>query len=218
MTGETGRSGGEVYDWWSRHPRVLDAVYALAFLGREGRFRGRSLDRLAPAAGERVLEVGCGRGNSFAAVREGVGPAGGVVGLDVSEGMVDAARERIEEAGWVNVSALRGDARRPPVRDGTFDAAYASMSMSAVPEPGRAVRAVHEALRPGGRFVVLDARPFQRWPWRALNPVVTPLAERATNWVPEVDVPAALRETFDTVDVETYDGGSIYVAHARKRA
>jgi len=217
MSGETEASGSGLYDWWSRHPRGLDVVYALAFLGREGTFRRRSLQRLGLTAGERVLEVGCGRGNSLAPLREGVGPTGRVVGFDVSEGMVEAARERIEQAGWANVSVLRGDARRPPVRESTFDAAYASMAMSAVPDPERAVEAVHEVLAPGGRFVVLDARPFQRWPWRVLNPVVTPVAERATNWVPEVDIPAALRARFGAVDVAAHDGGSIYVAHARKR-
>jgi demethylmenaquinone methyltransferase/2-methoxy-6-polyprenyl-1,4-benzoquinol methylase len=218
MTGETDPSGSGVYDWWSRHPRALGAVYAMAFFGRESRFRRRSVERLDPVDGERVLEVGCGRGNSFGTLRERVGPEGTVVGLDASDGMVAAARRRVDEADWTNVSTLRGDARQPPVRDEAFDAGYASMSMSAVPDPGRAVRAVHGALRPGGRFVVLDARPFQRWPWRALNPVVTPLARRGTNWVPEVDIPATLRRTFDAVDVATFGGGSVYVACARKQA
>jgi demethylmenaquinone methyltransferase/2-methoxy-6-polyprenyl-1,4-benzoquinol methylase len=217
MTRETDDASGRgLYDWWSRHPRALDAVYAMAFLGRESRFRRRSLETLALEPGERVLEVGCGRGNSFAGLREGVGEKGRVVGVDVSEGMTTAANRRIAAAGWGNVAAVCGDARRLPVGEEPFDAAYASMSMSAVPDPEDAVEAVHGALRPGGRFVVLDAQPFQHWPWRVLNPVVTPLAERATNWVSEVDVPAALRDEFDAVEVTTFDGGSIYVACARK--
>jgi demethylmenaquinone methyltransferase/2-methoxy-6-polyprenyl-1,4-benzoquinol methylase len=214
--GVGGTAPGELYDWWSRHPRALDAVYALAFLGREGRFRGRSLERLGLERGERVLEVGCGRGNSFHGLRDGVGADGRVVGVDVSAGMVAAATRRIAQRGWRNVAAVRGDARRPPVAEGAFDAAYASMSMSAVPDPERAVEAVYRALGPGGRFVVLDARPFQELPWRALNPVVTPVARRATSWVPEVDIVSALGRTFDDTDVATFDGGSIYVAWARK--
>jgi demethylmenaquinone methyltransferase/2-methoxy-6-polyprenyl-1,4-benzoquinol methylase len=209
-------ASGDVYDWWSRHPRALDVLYATAFLGREASFRRRATEALGLAPGERVLEVGCGNGNGFAALRDGVGPAGSVVGLDASEGMATAASDRIRETGWRNVDVLRGDARRPPVAEGTFDAAYAAMSISAVPDPERAVAATRETLRPGGRFVVLDAQPFDRWPWRVLNPVVVPAAEWATDWVPEVDLTSALRREFERVDVSTFNGGSIFLARARK--
>jgi demethylmenaquinone methyltransferase/2-methoxy-6-polyprenyl-1,4-benzoquinol methylase len=203
-----------VYDWWSRHPGALEVLYALAFLGRESAFRGRSLAALDPQSGERVLEVGCGTGNSLGPLREGVAPDGRVVGLDASRGMTEAARERARAAGWDGVHVVRGDARGPPAAE--FDAAYAAMSLSAVPDPDRAVAATREALRPGGRFVVLDARPFRAWPWRALNPAVVPLAEWATNWVPEVDLVATLRRAFEGVEVAAFHGGSIFVARARK--
>jgi phosphatidylethanolamine/phosphatidyl-N-methylethanolamine N-methyltransferase len=208
---------GDVYDWWSRHPGALEVLYGLAFLGRESTFRRRAVETLSPSPGERVLEVGCGNGNGFRSLREGVGSAGAVVGLDASQGMVRAARDGIREAGWQNVHVVRGDAQRPPIPDGSVDAAYAAMSLSAVPDPARAIEAVGRTLRPGGRFVVLDARPFQRWPSRALNPLVVPAARAATDWVPEVDVPGVLRSEFASVDVASYHGGSIFVARARKQ-
>jgi phosphatidylethanolamine/phosphatidyl-N-methylethanolamine N-methyltransferase len=213
---EASAESGDVYDWWSRHPRALDALYAMAFLGREASFRRRATGTLALDAGERVLEVGCGNGNSLAALRDGVGSEGSVVGVDASEGMTRAASDRIGDAGWRNVHVVRGDARRPPVADDSFDAAYAAMSLSAVPDPERAVAATRSILRPGGRFVVLDAQPFERWPWRALNPLVVPVSEWATDWVPEVDLTATLRREFDHVDVSTFNGGSMFVARARK--
>jgi len=207
----------DVYDWWSRHPRALDVLYAMAFLGREASFRRRATAALALTPGERVLEVGCGNGNSLAALRDGVGTDGTVLGVDASEGMTAAASDRVGDAGWRNVHVLQGDARRPPVPDETFDASYAAMSLSAVPDPEDAVAATRTALRPGGRFVVPDAQPFDRWPWRALNPLVVPTAEWATDWVPDVDLTAALGREFDSVDVSTFHGGSIFVARARKR-
>lgn len=134
MDSETnGQQGHRLYDWWSRHPQALDVLYSVAFIGRERLFRQRALDTLTPT--ERVLEIGCGRGNSFEPIRGDVGSDGIVVGLDVSRGMTKAARVRIRNAGWRNVHAIHGDARHPPIADGTFDAAYAAMSLSAVPEP-----------------------------------------------------------------------------------
>jgi len=214
MAADPDESPGAVYDWWSRHPRALSALYDLAFFGRERTFRRRALDRLDLSAGERVLEVGCGNGNSFAALRDGVGEAGRVVGLDASRGMTVAARERTREADWESVRVVRGDAERLPVPRESFDAAYAAMSLSAVPSPVAAVEAVRDSLAPGGRFVVLDAQPFQWPPLRLLNPVLVPAFRAATDWVPEVDLVDALEEAFDTAAVETFNAGSIFVARA----
>ena len=212
--GHDDRGGRHTYDWWSRHPRALDVLYAVAFLGRERTFRRRAMQTLDPGSGERVLEIGCGTGNSFRSIRGGVGADGAVVGLDVSGGMVTAANDRVRDADWRNVHPVLGDAREPPLDLASFDAAYAAMSLSAVPEPERAIEAVGALLRPGGRFVVLDAQPFQRWPWRVANPLVVPIAESATNWVPEVDLLASLQREFETVSVETYHAGSLFVARA----
>jgi len=214
MAADPDESPGAVYDWWSRHPRALSALYDLAFLGRGRTFRRRALDRLDLSADERVLEVGCGTGNSFAALRDGVGVAGRVVGLDASRGMTMAARERTREADWDSVHVVRGDAERLPVPRETFDAAYAAMSLSAVPDPVAAVEAVRDSLAPSGRFVVLDAQPFQRPPLRALNPIMVPAFRATTDWVPEVDLVDALGETFDSTTIETFHGGSVFVAHA----
>lgn len=206
---------GDLYDWWSHHPRVLELSYDLALFGRNASLRRQAVETLDLDAGEAVLEVGCGYGNGLAALREGVGWAGRVVGLDVSEGMVRAARARVADRGWENVEVVRGDARQPPLMPGAFDAAFAAMSLSAVPDPAAAIEATAAALRPGGRLVVLDARPFQAWPWRLLNRVVVPVSAFATNWVPEVDLVDALEREFETVDVASFNAGSVYVACAR---
>lgn len=213
--GNDDASGHRLYDWWSRHPRLLQALYASVFLGRESTFRRRAIETLDLSPEERVLEVGCGTGNSFAPLRAGVGSSGSVVALDVSRGMVRTARGRIREAGWQNVHVVRGDARQPPVAEGRFDAAYAAMSISAVPDPERAIEATTTALRPGGRLVVLDSRPLQQWPLCLANPIVVPIAERATNWVPRVDLLGCLRDQFETVDVTTFTAGAILIARAR---
>jgi ubiquinone/menaquinone biosynthesis C-methylase UbiE len=205
--------GRRLYDWWSEHTGALRGLYALAFLGREGRFRRRSVDALGPEPGDRVLELGCGPGNSLARLREAVGSDGLVVGLDYSEGMVRRARERIANEGWDNVHVARGDATSPPVAPDTFDAVYAAMSLTAMPDPAAAVRAAATALAPAGRFAALDARPFQG-AFSALNPIVVPVLARLTDWDHETDVPAAVDAAFDSSTVHSYQGGTIYVASA----
>ena len=83
-----------------------------------------------------------------------------------------------------------------------------------VPDPVAAVDAVRGSLAPGGRFVILDARPFQWPPLRPFNPVLVSAFRAATDWVPEVDLVDAVGETFDGTVVETFNIGSIFIVRA----
>jgi len=101
---------------------------------RVGRVCGIEALRLRP--GHRVLDVGCGTGLNFPLLRDAVGPAGEVIGVDASPAMLERAAHRIQERGWSNVGALRGDAARladvVPGSGGPFDAAVFTYSLSII--------------------------------------------------------------------------------------
>jgi len=102
-----------------------------------------------PAGARRVLDLGCGPGNSTVHLRDRLGP--GVVGLDYSPAMLRRARRR--EAG---LTLLRGDAGRLPVRSGALDAVTTHSVLYLLPDAAAALREVARALRPGGRAVLLE--------------------------------------------------------------
>jgi demethylmenaquinone methyltransferase/2-methoxy-6-polyprenyl-1,4-benzoquinol methylase len=201
-----------VYDWWSRNPWALRCLYGFVFVGREGTFRRRSIAALDLDTGDSVLELGCGPGNSFDALREAVGPDGTVVGVEYSRGMVRQAADRIRARGWENVHVVQTDATRPGIAANSFDAVYAAMSLSAMSDPARVVRTAAACLTPDGRITALDARPFQRVPVSLLNPVLAPVFGRLTDWKPGVDIPAAIGSAFETTSVRGSHLGSIYIA------
>jgi len=212
--GSSGSDGRRLYHRWSQHPYLLRLVYAVVFRGRNRGLRRRSIGRLELDPGDRVLELGCGTGNAFAALRSAVGPHGQVIGVDYSEGMTQRAADRIGSTGWQNIHVVRADAAHPPVASEQFEAVYLAMSLSAMPDVEAVLATAQDCLRDGGRLVVLDARPFQHWPWQILNPLVVPLAKRLTNWFPTVDIPALLDRRFDTTTLWDHHGGSIYIARA----
>jgi len=207
--------GARIYDWWSSHQGVYCALVRLAFLGRDRAARERALSALSLDAGDTVLDVGCGAGVNFDALATRVGPRGAVVALDYSEGMVRAAREHASNAP-APTTVIRGDATHLPFDASSFDAAYATLSLSAMGEPNTVIEAVYDSLRPGGSLAVVDARPFQDGPWSALNPLANPISIHATDWHPEEDVVGAIRRTFDESRTWTTNAGTLYVVSARK--
>lgn len=100
------------------------------------------VDLLAPRAGERILDLGCGDG----ALTEVLVDAGAeVAGIDASESQVAAARARGLDARVGDATALAFDRE--------FDAVFSNAALHWVRPPAAAVAGVHRALRPGGRFV-----------------------------------------------------------------
>lgn len=111
-------------------------------------------DRFRLAPGERLLDVGCGLGDAARALAADLGPAGGVVGLDASTAMLDAAR-----SDWDVVCPARfavGDAQALDLAAGSFDAARSERVLQWLPDPQSAVAELARVLRSGGRVSLID--------------------------------------------------------------
>ncbi len=126
----------------------------------------------SPAAGERVLDIASGTGLvSFAAARA-VGPSGQVLGVDLSERMIDAADHRSTHPGLSNCSFLRMDAERLALPDATFDVVLCALGLMYIPDPERALREMRRVLRPGGRLALAVWGEPANCGWSAVFPIV----------------------------------------------
>lgn len=203
-----------VYDWWSRHDIAYSLFVNSFLLGREATFRKQTVAALALDSGNRVLDVGCGPGRNFEYLAESVGPTGTIVGVDASQGMAAHALRRAQSL-TCEASALRTDATRLPVRDDSFDAACATLSLSAMEDVDTVLERVSDALRTDGRVAILETRSFQTAPGRWLNPLVEGVSAYLTNWHPETDIEGAVARTFDDVTVQTFHRGTVYIVSGR---
>jgi len=137
----------------------LSRVYNLLADRGEHASREAGLALLAAHPGEAVLEIGCGTGHALVVLARAVGPAGHVVGIDLSAGMLTVARRRVAEAGVADRVALDlGDARALPYADAAFAAAFLSFTLEifAPPGLGRVLAEIRRVLRPGGRLGVVS--------------------------------------------------------------
>jgi len=111
------------------------------------------LDRLRLAGGESVLEIGCGTGAVTLPLAQAVGAHGRVVAVDISEPMLDVARQRVADSGARNVTLLLGDAQVMPLEPSAFDVATSRMGVMFFADPVVAFRNVGAALKPHGRLM-----------------------------------------------------------------
>ena len=120
---------------------------------------------LAPSAGEHLLDIGCGCGQSTVQLAERVGKDGAVMGVDVSLPMLEVARRRPAPVGAARVVFHHCDAQVDALGTMQFDGAFSRFGVMFFAEPVLAFKNITHALKPGGRLAFVCWRPLQENPW-----------------------------------------------------
>ncbi len=128
-------------------------------------FGGAALRKASARSGERVVDVGCGCGATVLALAAAVGPAGHVLGVDVSGPMLGRARERA--AALPNVTLLRADAAIHPF-DGRAELLFSRFGVMFFGDPAAAFGNLRRALAPGGRLAFACWRSLAENEWMAV--------------------------------------------------
>lgn len=129
-----------------------------------------TMERGAIAAGERVLDVGCGCGSATLDIARRVGLSGKVTGIDISMPMLGRARQSARVAGVENVDFIQGNAQTHRFDRGEVDVLYSRFGTMFFADPQAAFANLRSALRPGGRMAFVCWQALQQNPW-ALVPM-----------------------------------------------
>ena len=147
----------EVRDLYRRradHYNVTANLYYLIGF-REWAYRRNAVAALGLHRGDRVVEIGCGTGMNFPLLEQAIGAAGKIIGVDLTDRMLEQAELRVKKNGWSNVELVQSDAASfsfPAPIQGVIS----TFALTLVPEFDRVIRNGCVALAPGKRWVVLD--------------------------------------------------------------
>ena len=107
-------------------------------------------------AGETVVDLGSGAGNDAFIAAKSVGPAGRVIGVDMTPEMISRARANAARVGAENVEFRLGEIEALPIERDTADVVISNCVVNLVPDKRRAFSEIHRILKPGGRFTISD--------------------------------------------------------------
>ena len=123
--------------------------------------------KLPVGEGDRVLDVGCGFGDTAIKLARLVGPGGEVVGVDCCDAFLNYAHQEAETAGLTNISFMRGDAEIS-LPDKKFDFVFARFGTMFFANPVAGLRNMRKALKPGGKMVHIVWRDRADNPWLSM--------------------------------------------------
>ncbi len=125
----------------------------------EKKHRNSALERMHIAEGEKVLEFGFGTGHCLKQIAEKVGETGKAYGIDISSGMLEVTRKRLEKAGLIDrVELYRVDAMEMPLDENTCDAVFGSFTLELfdTPEIPALLHEIKRVLKPKGRLGIVS--------------------------------------------------------------
>jgi SAM-dependent methyltransferase len=127
-----------------------------------------AMDRARVGAGERVVDVGCGAGDTTIELARRVGGSGGVLGVDVCSPLLERTAERVRAAGLDNVRLENADAQTYALPAGQYDLVFSRFGVMFFADPAAAFANLRKGLRPGGRLAFVCWQALARNAWVAV--------------------------------------------------
>lgn len=148
-----GCCSGETYDIMYEDYKGLSGYVADADLGL-GCGLPTEFAKMKP--GDTVVDLGSGAGNDAFVARSVVGETGRVIGIDMTEPMLQKANANVQKLGFSNVEFRLGDIENIPIADNTADVVVSNCVMNLVPNKQKAFAETFRIMKPGGHFSISD--------------------------------------------------------------
>jgi ubiquinone/menaquinone biosynthesis C-methylase UbiE len=147
-------------DQWGRGKQRRDAAFGPA--------TEIMLELVGLRAGDRVLDVAAGTGDSSLMAARRVGPSGHVLAVDISANMLKGADESAREASLTNLDTRVMNAEKLDLEADSFDAVICRIALMLFPDPMKALTEMHRVVKPGGKVAVVVFSTAEKNPYHSL--------------------------------------------------
>lgn len=189
---------------------TANLYYLIGF--REVAYRKQAVSALGLNPGDTVVEIGCGTGLNFPYLLESIGETGRLIGVDLTDAMLEKAREKIHHNGWQNVELVEADAVRYEFPDG-IQGVLSTFALTLVPEYEQVINHAARALASSGRLVIADFKKPDHWPmWLVKLGVLITKSFGVTLDLTDRKPWEVMTQYFSHVTVIELFAGSVYIA------
>ncbi len=188
--------------------------YLIGF--REVRYRRLAVSALRLQPGDTVVELGCGTGLNFKYLLASIGETGRLIGVDLTDAMLEKARDRVARNGWKNVELVQSDAATyafPTDVHGVIS----TFALTLVPEYEAVIERASRALFPRRRFVIADLKKSDNWPlWLVRLGVLITRPFGVSLDLTDRRPWETMKKYFQKVTIKEMYGGFAYIAVGEK--
>ncbi len=163
-TAPAAASSSEFVDFWNDILVPKFVKYRHILVGGLTHHSERVFPRLEVREGDKVVDVGCGFGDTAILLAKRVGPSGSVLGIDCCEAFLEFARADAAAAGVTNVTFVEGDVQGYPF-DSTYDFCFSRFGTQFFENPVAGLRSMRTSLKPGGIMTMIVWRTIDDNPW-----------------------------------------------------
>ena len=165
---QEGAKGKQVEEMFDNIAHSYDLLNHSLSLGIDKHWRNAAIESLAPYAPKRILDVATGTGD-FAILSAAKLHPDYLLGIDLSEGMLDVARNKVNKAGLNEIIKFqKDDCMHLSLADGEFDAVTVAYGIRNFEDLDKGLREMRRILRPGGRLVIIELTTPRNFPMKQL--------------------------------------------------
>lgn len=200
----------EIYsDWADRYDLSL---WLFNLIGFQYQFyRREAIKELSLKPGDTVLDLGCGTGLNFPILQRKVGYKGTIIGVDLSESMLDKAQKRVRRHGWKNVQLVESDMADFAIPEHT-DAVLSTAALTMSPEYYQIIQYVADELKPGKRMSIFEFKKPEKWPEWLVDVTLSLLKTYGVRKAHTKRTPwKSIEHHFQQSEMKEYYFGAVYI-------